>query len=410
MSKSTRIYLIDYGLESVGGHHYSSASVLHYTARKMGAKLIALVPRNSFPPKIGSNSEALEILSVLSHKQYDTPLAINNSGDDFFRAFNTRRMAVQRDLTSWLSDLIFPEDVVLLSTPLTPELAGFTDWFESLSICQRPAVAVLFVLPVEFELELNVAWQRSFAKEVYSDGISRLRARSGGRYFLACHDIRLAQRLSDFNHSLDVHPVPTEVLTKDLRDDPSKEFVIGVLGQARREKGINLAIATVNLLQESAYKWVIQTAPIKFGDDSFPCKKNIKRVAHLPSNEEYRNILRSLSLILLPYDPVSYGNFRSSNMFFEALACGIPVICSETEFFVEQLDKLGCKELVFRPYTPEALASKICHVASTYPKYRRVFVEHSHQINLKEQANSFVARLIRIGQTASSLHHAAIDP
>ena len=62
-------------------------------------------------------------------------------------------------------------------------------------------------------------------------------------------------------------------------------------------------------------------------------------------------------------------------MFFEALACGIPVICSETDFFVEQLDKLGCQELVFRPYTPEALASKICHVASTYPKYRRVFVE-----------------------------------
>jgi hypothetical protein len=81
MSKSTRIYLIDYGLESIGGHHYSSASVLHYTAREMGAKLVALVPRNRFPPKIGSNDEALEILSVLSHKQYDTPLAINNSGD-----------------------------------------------------------------------------------------------------------------------------------------------------------------------------------------------------------------------------------------------------------------------------------------------------------------------------------------
>jgi len=294
----------------------------------MGAKLVALVPRNSFPPKIGSNSEALEILSVLSHKQYDTPLAINNSGDDFFRVFNTRRMAVQRDLTSWLS----AEDVVLLSTPLTPELAGFTDWFESLSICQRPAVAVLFVLPVVFELGLNVAWQRSFAEEVYKDGISRLRARSGGRHFLACHHIRLAQRLSDFNHFLDVHPVPTEVLTKELRDDPSKEFVIGVLGQARREKGINLAIATVKLLQENAYKWVIQTAPINFDNYSFPCKKNIKRIAHLPSDEEYRNVLRSLSLILLPYDPVSYGNFRSSNMFSEALACGIPVICSETDF------------------------------------------------------------------------------
>ena len=155
MCQSTRIYLIDYGLESVGGHHYSSASVLHYTAREMGAKLVVLVPRNSFPPKIGSNSEALEILSVLSHKQYDTPLAINNSGGDFFRAFNTRRMAFQRDLTSWLSDLVFPEDVVLLSTPLTPELAGFTDWLKSVSICQRPAVAVLFVLPVEFELGLT---------------------------------------------------------------------------------------------------------------------------------------------------------------------------------------------------------------------------------------------------------------
>src|SRR5262245_49416736 len=110
MSKSTRIYLIDYGLESIGGHHYSSASVLHYTAREMGAKLVALVPRNGCPFKIGANSDSLEVLSVLSHKQYDTPLAINIGSDDFSRAFNTRRMAVQRDLTSWLSNVIFPED------------------------------------------------------------------------------------------------------------------------------------------------------------------------------------------------------------------------------------------------------------------------------------------------------------
>ena len=191
---------------------------------------------------------------------------------------------------------------------------------------------------------------------------------------MACHDSRLAERLSDFNHSLEVHHVPTEVLTRDLCDDPSKEFVIGVLGQARREKGIDLVIDTVKLLQETAYKWVIQTAPINFGDYSFPCKENIKRIAHLPSNEEYRNILRSLSLILLPYDPYLMVIFVPPISFLRLLRVEYRSFVQKLTLLWKILRNLGCQELVFRPYTPEALASEICHVASTYPNTDAFFL------------------------------------
>ena len=391
--KSIRIYLIDYGLELSCGHHFSGASVLHSSAEEMGAKLLALAPRTgSFP-----QNEAPEILPILSHGQYDTALAINTSCNDFISAFNTRRTAVYRDLAGWLSDRIFKEDVALLSTPLTPELVGFTDWYESIPMCQRPSVAVHFVLPIEFELAPNAAWQRIFANKMHSESISRLRTLSLGRNFFACHDARLAQSLSSPGHSLDVHPVPTEILVRN----PSKDFCIGVLGQARLEKGLDLAIATVKLLRQySSYKWVIQTAPMELGDCTLHLREeNIKRIAHLPANDEYRNILSTLSVMLLPYDPISYDNFRSSNMFIEAVACGIPVICSDTDFFVEELNKLGCPELIFRPYTPEALAVKIRHVAAEYPKYERLFAANSHEFNLKERAKQFVTQLIRIRQT-----------
>src|SRR5262249_53585594 len=74
--------------------------------------------------------------------------------DDILSAFNTPRVAVQRDLTSWLS----AEDLVLLSTPLTPVLAGFTDYFESLSICQRPAVPVTILQSPSAYQTLIILW------------------------------------------------------------------------------------------------------------------------------------------------------------------------------------------------------------------------------------------------------------
>ena len=83
-------------------------------------------------------------------------------------------------------------------------------------------------------------------------------------------------------------------------------------------------------------------------------------------------------------------------MFVEALACGIPVICSETDFFVDELNQLGLPELVFRPYTPEALASKIRQIAIAHPKYRKLFAENSRRFNLTDRANSFVTQLSAI--------------
>jgi hypothetical protein len=52
---------------------------------------------------------------------------------------------------------------------------------------------------------------------------------------------------------------------------------------------------------------------------------------HLPTNDQYMNLLRSLSVVLLPYDPARYANGQSSNIFYEALASGIPVKMSQSK-------------------------------------------------------------------------------
>jgi glycosyltransferase involved in cell wall biosynthesis len=173
---------------------------------------------------------------------------------------------------------------------------------------------------------------------------------------------------------------------------------IGLLGTVHRpEKGLQLALKTFCQLQREGapLNWVIQTAHAQLDDDTreLLCAPNVEHINYVPTNDQYRKLLRSSSVVLLPYDPAWYSNYQSSNIFYEALASGIPVICSETEFFAHELFSLGCSELVFRPYTAEALAEKIREVTHDYSRYVRIFSDLMARFDADKNVKQLMAML-----------------
>jgi glycosyltransferase involved in cell wall biosynthesis len=361
--------VIDFGLEVPRGHHYSGACVLNAAATRMGMELLVLVPQPLAP--LGD----LKILPVLSYGLYDDPLSEKKTVEEFERTLSDRRAAATRDLKSYLSDRIGPDDVAMLNTPMAPEVAGFADWYESLSDARRPPAVIHFVLPMQYYLAAELIWQAKVVAELYSECLHRLKSLSKGRCLFLCNDRNLAKQFSNFNVEVKFHPIPIDLLPRE--PIPARPLRIGLLGTVRPEKGLLLGLETFRQLQkhEDRFSWVIQTSPANLDKDVLDmlCAPNVEHIDYLPTNDQYMGLLRKLSVVLLPYDPVRYTNGQSSNIFCEALASGIPVICSETEFFVNELAAIGCSELIFRPYTAEALAHTIRKMAPDYSRYANLF-------------------------------------
>ena len=364
------LFVVDYGY-CAGSHHYSSACSLAAAASRRGVAFQLLAPSAS------DLAHSLEPAAsfVLSHQLYDHPLAERRGLRGFWSEFSARRAAVRRDLHRHLDGRITSGDTVLLATPMAPEFAGFADWHAALPAASRPAVAAHFLLPLGYGLAPDLAWQEDFALLAYREAFGRLRASCGSRSLYLAHPPALAARLAAFEPKIEVCPSPFAL--PPAAPAPQNELSIAFLGRGKATKGIDLGFAAFDWLQaeEAPFRWIFQTAPLELAPARLRALRapNVTHVGDFATPSGYAELLRSASIAVLPYDPVAYPADKGSGILCEALAMGIPVICSKAEFLVDQLARLGRPELVFRPYTGAALAAKIIEVAADYPRYREAF-------------------------------------
>src|SRR5262249_11900883 len=157
------------------------------------------------------------------------------------------------------------------------------------------------------------AWQTQLAKELYLASVQRLSTLSRARCLLLCNDRYLAQQFSTVSSNIRIHPIPTAV----MRREPNLVLPlrVGLLGAARYQKGFRLALNAFRQLQgEGApFNWLIQTSPAHIDNETLEalCAANVEHVNYLPTNDQYRELMRSLSILILPYDPVYYSNYQS---------------------------------------------------------------------------------------------------
>ncbi len=333
-------------------------------------ELLVAIPKNN---SIGASCE-FKLLPILPYGLYDDPLSEKRTASEFKGAFCDRREAARTSLNA-LTNSLQASDVLLLSTPMAAEFSAFVDWYSSLR--SRPAALIHLVLPPQFYLDPLLPWQELEARQQYLEAANRLTIFSRGRHLLLCNDNSLAKFFKRSNAFVIVHKIPMRVLPPN--PEHYGRIELGLIGTVRPEKGLLLALQTVDQIQRHriAHKirWTIQTAPAQLEHRYLKTLSapNIGHVAHVPDNHEYQQSLSRLSVIILPYEPSLYRNCQSSHIFYEALASGIPTICSETGFFLKELSSRGATHMIFRPYTPNALAEKIIEVVDQYNSIRAFF-------------------------------------
>ena len=172
-----------------------------------------------------------------------------------------------------------------------------------------------------------------------------------------------------------VYPYPTFPILRDNKPLASNsKIVIGVLGGGRRDKGFHLVpdiVEQFNMVcrDDLEVVFVIQKPRAQEHLDvevnRLSQHNNIRFISEsIPSNE-YEGVMESCSILLLPY--TSTYKLRGSGVAVEALANGMPVVCTDNTGLVDVISHENGKTATTVNEFSEAL---LC-IASNLSVYKK---------------------------------------
>ena len=151
---------------------------------------------------------------------------------------------------------------------------------------------------------------------------------------------------------------------------------LGFFGYSKCDKGFHLLPKAIALCQRQQLgaEFIVQIQHSGWehrtveAERALRALKGVRFLEGVLTGAEYAAWSNRLDAMLLPYDPVAFGNARGSGIFTESLAAGRPIIASKGTFAGTSIEKNEAEGEVFTPHTSEALAAA---VARLIPRLRR---------------------------------------
>lgn len=254
-------------------------------------------------------------------------------------------------------------DVVLFNTVRQWSLPGIVEWLESRSLSACPKVAIVLhytsqrtrgltdETTVEYKKALDqiAASTRGACISLFADS-EELAAEFTALSGLPCGVVVIP-------HVGDIHQIP-----------PSRKGIrVAAAGPAREDKGFDQLPAVQRALDNSARggQLTVQGWSIHHGANLARTITALSRggAAILPNelpNAEFRNLLATADLVVLPYR-TEYYHSQTSGVFAETLGAGIPVVVPADTWMARQVSEFGGGR-VFHP-TDEEGFEKACRQA-----------------------------------------------
>jgi glycosyltransferase involved in cell wall biosynthesis len=194
-----------------------------------------------------------------------------------------------------------------------------------------------------------------------------------------------------------VYPYPTFPVPRDSESLASnRKIVIGVLGGGRRDKGFHLlpdivAKFNVDCHEDLEVDFLIQKPRtqehLEVELNRLSQHKNVGFISESISSNEYEDVMESCSILLLPY--TSNYKFRGSGVAVEALANGIPIVCTDNTGLVDVISHENGRMATTVNEFSEALLS----IASDLTVYEKRAAEASKKYLIELLNNPVVSRI-----------------
>jgi len=333
-----RVVILDPNLTSDGGHHLPVATALWREARRLGYE--AVVVGHAKLPK---GASAVSALPYFFHAGYTIAAGQNDQDVAQRIAAGSASLAAENaqlliDLSNLPRDWFGESDFILFPAVTPNQILAIGQWISGFAASASPCWGLSLLLPPDFDGSEHL---RNVGSAYARAAFELIPAQMKKRIVVAAETAALAQSYAGL---VGLEPVVLRLpLHADLDEAPCAPAVtvspkcsaplVASLGFANDEKGYHLlpdilprvyaarpdARFLVHISGRSR-KWVdsIRSRLALLGD-------SVTVVGGPVSQERMTEMLKSTSLILLPYDPVTYRE-RGSGLFQEALRFAIPVV------------------------------------------------------------------------------------
>jgi glycosyltransferase involved in cell wall biosynthesis len=149
---------------------------------------------------------------------------------------------------------------------------------------------------------------------------------------------------------------------------------VGFFGESRYEKGFHLLPMAIELCRRDGLdaEFIVQINNSGWSrctieaEAALRALKGVRFLEGELSTENYTAWTGQTDVMLLPYDPVTFG-MRGSGIFTESVAAGRSVVASRGTFAGSSVENDQAEGEVFAPHTGEALAAAIARLMPRLP-------------------------------------------
>lgn len=374
-----RLFLIQHGLRDLHSHDFNEALGWRRACDARGIELRHFVHKDATRQVIGECGATPQFpYEPQTHIKRDPVSDVLEGFIKFSRIF--------AHACRTFSDIIDSGDVVYVANATVREIYGLALWLETVPENRRPQVVFNFLVP-------DLRWHLTADRENFTGDISlyrfaanALEEAAGRTRIHICAGTGRLRKILEMALQLPctLSPVPISYEDETPNEDSTASWTpahIAVMGQMRIEKGKSLVPEVFDVFRRNCpgHKIFIQTEnqdqakglALRFGG-----AKDLSlgiAVGQIPP-ETYAQRLRSVEILLLPYSRTRYA-MRSSGLFSEAMAYGVPVVVPNGTWMSDQLDDGWGAGVVFdRPDAASiaaALEQASRHVAPLTDKARK---------------------------------------
>jgi glycosyltransferase involved in cell wall biosynthesis len=414
------LIFLDSGLAGKGGHSYKLAKILSDTLprRNLPYRLFGM---RTLDPAIAAETGAIAHFTRALYECADlTPFEQHLQGlaailrRNFARpsprsepkTWKVLNQAFERDLSHLPEDVWRADNLLVLPAVTQNQLSGLIRFLHSRPQTQRPRTVCHLMFPPAW---LPWAQVSALGEKYYRDAFA-LAAGLTGRtlFFTAENEAMQALYCRGFGINAKILPVPFGAPPAESGGRQDGKIRVGFLGDSRCDKGFHLLPQAIELCQRQSpgIEFIVQIhhggweeAAVEAGR-ALRALKGIRLVEGVLTGEEYSAWASQIDVMLLPYDPVTFG-LRGSGVFTESVAAGRPVIASKGTFAAASIEKHEAEGEVFAPHTSEELAAAIIRLLPRLPLCQKRAQILARAFAASHSGDAYVDVLLSHAKTAS---------
>jgi glycosyltransferase involved in cell wall biosynthesis len=181
---------------------------------------------------------------------------------------------------------------------------------------------------------------------------------------------------------------------------------LGFFGYSKCDKGFHLLPKAIELCQRQRLdaEFIVQIQHSGWEQRTIEAElalrvlSGVRTVEGVLTSTEYATWTSQIDVMLLPYDPVTFG-LRGSGIFTESVAAGRPVVASRGTFAGTSIEKNEAEGEVFAPHSSEELAAAIGRLVPRLPACKARAVERAQAFARSHSPGAYLDVLLAHANT-----------